>query len=201
MNNEVAGFIIFAAGAAIGSIVTWKLVKTKYERIAKEEIDSVKEVFSKKKDTTPKTFEPKKFEPEKFEPKKFEPEKEEPEQPKTYDYTEVLSKYGYRKDEEDEEKGEQMKEGPYVISPDEFGENGYTLESFTYYADDVLTDEFDEIIYDLENTVGEDFASHFGEYEEDSVFIRNDELETDFEILRDLRNYSDVVQGPSHQDK
>lgn len=192
MNNKVAGFIIFAVGAAIGSIVTWKLVKTKYERIAKEEIDSVKEVFSKKKDTAPTPVEPEKEELE-----------EEPEQPKTYDYTEVLSKYGYRKDkeEEDEEKGEQMKEGPYVISPDEFGENGYTLESFTYYADDVLTDEFDEIIYDLENTVGEDFASHFGEYEEDSVFIRNDELETDFEILRDLRNYSDVVQGPSHQDK
>lgn len=191
MNNKVTSFIIFAAGAAIGSIVTWKLVKTKYERIAKEEIDSVKEVFSKKKDTAPKPVEP----------EKIEVEKEEPEQPKAYDYTEILSKYGYRKDEEDEEKGEQMKEGPYVISPDEFGENGYTLESFTYYADDVLTDEFDEIVYDLESTVGEDFASHFGEYEEDSVFIRNDELETDFEILRDLRNYSDVVQGPSHQDK
>ena len=36
--------LIFSVGAAIGSVITWKLVKTKYERIAQEEIDSGKEV-------------------------------------------------------------------------------------------------------------------------------------------------------------
>ena len=39
--------LIFSVGAAIGSVITWKLVKTKYERIAQEEIDSVKDVYSK----------------------------------------------------------------------------------------------------------------------------------------------------------
>ena len=39
--------LIFTAGAVIGSLITWKLVKTKYENIANEEIASVKETFSK----------------------------------------------------------------------------------------------------------------------------------------------------------
>ena len=39
--------LIFAAGAAIGSAVTWKLIKTKYEQIANEEIESVKEFFGR----------------------------------------------------------------------------------------------------------------------------------------------------------
>ena len=35
--------MIFLAGGAIGSVITWKLVKTKYETIANEEIDSMRE--------------------------------------------------------------------------------------------------------------------------------------------------------------
>ena len=49
MNNSSKNVFIFAAGAAIGSVVTWKLLKTKYEHIAQEEIDSVKKVFSRGK--------------------------------------------------------------------------------------------------------------------------------------------------------
>ena len=45
MKDTLNNVLIFAVGAAIGSAVTWKLLKTKYERIAQEEIDSVKEVF------------------------------------------------------------------------------------------------------------------------------------------------------------
>ena len=36
--------LIFAAGVAIGSAVTWKLVKDKYKKQADDEIASVKEV-------------------------------------------------------------------------------------------------------------------------------------------------------------
>ena len=41
MNHKVANVLAFVAGAVIGSAITWKFVKTKYERIAQEEIDSV----------------------------------------------------------------------------------------------------------------------------------------------------------------
>ena len=45
MNDILNKAFIFAAGAIIGSAVTWKIVKTKYEQIANEEIESVKERF------------------------------------------------------------------------------------------------------------------------------------------------------------
>ena len=48
MNNKVINVLAFSVGAAIGSVITWKVVETKYKKIAQEEIDSVKEVFSKK---------------------------------------------------------------------------------------------------------------------------------------------------------
>lgn len=38
----------FAVGAMAGSLATWCFVKKKYERIAQEEINSVKEVFARK---------------------------------------------------------------------------------------------------------------------------------------------------------
>ena len=50
MNSTLKNLCVFAIGATIGSLVTWKLVKTKYEMIAQEEIDSVKEVFAKRKE-------------------------------------------------------------------------------------------------------------------------------------------------------
>ena len=38
MKNALINLAMLAVGAAIGSAVTWKLVKTKYERIAQEEL-------------------------------------------------------------------------------------------------------------------------------------------------------------------
>lgn len=47
MNQKLINVLMFTAGAAIGSLVTWKVVKAKYEQIAQEEIDSVKETWSR----------------------------------------------------------------------------------------------------------------------------------------------------------
>ena len=81
---------------------------------------------------------------------------------------------------------------PYVISPDDFDENGYEIVSLTYYADDVLTDEHDNVIRNRDKLIGKDSLTKFGEYEEDSVFVRDDERKIDYEILADTRNYHDL---------
>ena len=85
-------------------------------------------------------------------------------------------------------------EKPYVIKPEEFGEIlEYESISLTYYADGVLADEYDEVIDDVDEIVGEESLTTFGQYEDSAVFVRNDARKTDYEILLDLRNYSDVV--------
>ena len=48
---------------------------------------------------------------------------------------------------------------------------------------------------DVENTIGIDSLNHFGEYEEDSVFVRNDIKKCDYEILLDESNYTGVIKN------
>ena len=173
MNNTVKSILIFAFGAAVGSAVAWKLTKTKYEQIAQEEIDSVKEVYSKKKDKQEVEDTTLEFTAEDIK-----------------DYHKIISDNKY-----DNEKGgsEDMKDSkPFIIPPEDFGnDDDYDQISLIYYEDDVLTDDMNNPIEDIENTVGLGFDTHFGEYEDDSVFVQNDKFKCYYEILRDYGKYSD----------
>lgn len=162
MNN----FVAFLAGVGIGSVVTWAVVKSKYEQIAQEEIDSVKEAFSDRKRV-------------KVEPIDEPVDEEETEKDEYEKLTTNYKTYSKKKGD-----SEEMLE-PYVISPDDFDAEDYDTNSFTYYADGVLTDDKDNPMDEdeIERTVGQDSLTHFGEFEDDSVFVRNDELKTDYEIL------------------
>ena len=191
MGIKVTCAIAFLTGVAVGVASTWKFAKKKYEQIAQEEIDSVKEVFRRLRgESEIKTTE--------------EPEVEladENEDDRTNDhvdiceYRKVINDNSYDNDQNYEEGAPINMDRPYVIAPDEFGERaGYERFSFTYYSDGTLTDECDEPISpeDVEKLIGKESLTHFGEYEDDSVFVRNDDIESDFEILLDLRKYSDV---------
>ena len=95
----------------------------------------------------------------------------------------------------------EAKKGPYVISPDEFGEDQeYEQISLIYYADNTLADDEDMVMdeEEIERTVGMDSLTRFGEYEPDSVFVRNDELKTEYEILLDQRPYFEVLKEKPH---
>ena len=179
---------IFTLGAAVGSVVTWKLVKDKYARIAQEEIDSVKEVFSRRN------------KPE--EPVEEKDEEPVPTSEAVAEYKSIINNCGFSKGRRVNtncgysvvERVETMYDKPYVIEPEIFGEDpDYETISLTYYADGVLTDENNCIIDpgEIESLIGEESLDHFGEYEDDSVFVRNEERKTDYEILAVPGNYDD----------
>lgn len=185
-------FVMFVVGAAAGSAATWLYAKKYYERIAQEEIDSVKAVFSEHKpDTVVKNNNVQEENQHKADIAKLKPD--------LVNYAAKLQEEGYtnytkHSEKIIEEKDVPMPNKPYIISPEEFGESGnYTQISLTYYSDGVLADDEDEIIEDIDDTVGEDFVDHFGDYEDDSVFVRNDRLRCDYEILKDNRSYHDVA--------
>ena len=205
MNSTLKGVLIFVLGAAAGSLATWKLIEKKYKDIAQEEIDSVKDTFSKMK----KNEYPDKIEDypdfKEFDDSDDVEEEPKPEQkidrnnkPDIVEYAKILSETGYTNYAERQDKKEKKgvepveDERPYVISPDEFGEkDGYENVTLTYYADGVLTDYFDNVISNVDEVVGFDSLDHFGEYEDDVVFVRNEKMETDYEILRDLRDFNE----------
>lgn len=194
MSNKFNNFIIFAAGAAVGSVTTWKLLKTKYERIAQEEIDSVKEVFSRKENAPKDDVET-----------KPEPKQEKVEnKPAVASYMNFTDKLGYTNySDMDSKEGEKPASSvaPYVVTPDEFGfAEGYDIINLTYYADGVLADDTDDIIEDVEGTVGEASLRRFGEYEPDAVHVRNDVRKAEYEILRVRETYSEATGRP-HPDQ
>jgi hypothetical protein len=188
--NKTINFMMFVLGVAVGSVVTWRYVEKKYEQIAQDEIDSVKEVFSKREAEFTENTEAR---------IKADNAKEKP---SVIEYAARLSEHGYTNYSDlVDEKPEEVKEEPmsvdkpYVIAPEEFGDlDDYETISLTYYADQILADDNDVIVDDVEDVVGFDSLNSFGEYEDDSVFVRNDRLKCDYEILLDKRKYSNVIR-------
>ena len=183
-------FAMFVIGAAIGSVTTWLYLKKHYEKITQEEIDSVKAAFADRKPVLNLT---KEKDEQDDNQNKADFAKLKPDLIK---YAAKLQEEGYTNYTEhsnkniNEEKDKPMTDKPYVISPDEYGEyedddeSSYDLISLSYYSDGVLADDDDDVIENTDDIVGKDFADHFGEYEEVSVYIRNDRLKCDYEILK-----------------
>ena len=187
-NNLLKGSLFFITGAAIGSFITYKIVEKKFKNIADEEIASVKEMYERKIE---------KIVPTKSESKGITAKiLVTDDETKINPYGSLVDDLGYsniKKEENEEMENNIPKYNVEVIPPEDFGEREYKCESLTYYKDRVLTFDNDEKITDVEKYVGYDALNTFGEYEDDSVFVRNHDLKTDFEILRDSRTYLDVV--------
>ena len=190
--------LCFVAGAAIGSVVTWKLIEKKYKDLADEEIESVIETFKNRKPRI--TKDEVKETVEKVINKWKEPKE-------TVEDIVTAEGYSIENEEEIDEDNESNYTvnvdndieiiNPYVITPEQFGEyNEYGTKTLTYYADNVLTDEVDNPITSDEmiTMIGPDALDHFGEYEDDSVYIRDEMNEMDYEILKSEKKFSEIPE-------
>lgn len=175
------GLLIFAAGLAVGAVAGAVMVKNKVLADAKAEIEEVREYYREARG--------KKEEPvEEVEEVKVEPISEEVLKNKTHvDYSKLATKYTSTKDNQFDD--------PFIIDPSEFGENPeYDTETLTYFADGVLVDDVDDIIDEPDIVVGLDNLTLFKEFGASSIYVRNDLYKTDYEILRDDWNYSDLKE-------
>ena len=191
MNSKVAFIIGSVVGVGIGVAGTYSYFKEKYEKLAEEDFNS-RRVFDEDKKDEP-----------------VEPVVEKTADSRTVDkpsiaeYAAILQKEGYvnYSDMQDKKQKQEIAvDRPYVIQPSDFGEfDDYEKISLTYTADGVLLDDMNEIVDDIEETVGEDSLEHFGEYEDDSVYVRNDAKKCDYEILLDQRNYQEIFETHPHR--
>ena len=96
---------------------------------------------------------------------------------------------------------EASKDGtPYIITWEQFSEENehYEKVNLDYYAyDDTLSDTNDAPIPDVIGLIGRDALDNFGNgsHEENVVYVRNDKLALDFEIVRKDTSYSAYVLG------
>lgn len=211
MNNKLISISLFTLGAAIGGLLSWKIAEKKYSDISKEEIQSVKDEFSKLYETPADPYEEhggidtiETSIPPKDDMLKYVREIVDREDYSGYSGSKGPSILEEREEEFPTPIDTSIRK-PYIISPEKLGDEfEHDVMELYYYADKVLADPNNELVTDIQNTVGEGFDTHFGEFEEDSVCVRNERLKCDFEILQDERTFSEALapyQKPAHERK
>ena len=161
--------LIFLAGAAVGGVATWKLIEKHYNDLADEEIQSVIEAFKKRED----------------EEKKKHIHLTDTEEAKEY----IKENYGTEEEIAPAPKKTKKSVKIEIIAPEEYGAlDDYSTKSYTYYNNNVLVDDFDTPIGNPDVLIG-DALDHFGEYEDDSVYVRNTKFKTDYEILKSEKDF------------
>lgn len=204
MNNAVVGILSFLGGAAVAAFVTYKVVdkkaEEKYEALFQEELASVKERF-----TVPKTNPVKEF----LESKANTPvsdivsPKVSTEKPSLkVAYARSIEHYtNYSNKDYEKERDEKEDKTAYVITPDEFGEDDdYETQELTFYADGILADE-DDTILDADEVLGRGSLDHMGDYEDDTLHVKNEKRKLYYEVLVDERSYEDATGKTPHLDK
>ena len=168
MNNNISKLFMFAMGAAIGSFSAWLYAKKKYEKIANDEIRSMREYFRRREKELLEDDDA-----EEIEEPGDEPESSDEENDKGI-YSNIIKesgyvRYGKSSNQNDSEEDNDVDDEPYVIRP----------------------------VDDPDTLVGTDFADCFNveEVDGDVVYVRNERKKMDFEIIEDLRNYSDVMKN------
>lgn len=176
MNKGFVAVVSFIAGAAAGAFAAWKVVKTKYEKIADDEINAIREHYRSKKT-------------EKKDAETTE-EASESDPAEAQEYVDLATRYNADAVPVEGDK-------PYIITPDDYGEiDEHDIVSMTYYSDGKLVDDEWNVMpnEDIEDFIGLEALRRFGEFEPDAVYVRNEERLMDIEVLRDYRTYQEAFE-------
>ena len=186
---------IFSAGISIGGLMSYVITKDKYETIMNKEIEEIRKYYKDK----------------------YENIKEDDEEKikEKGDYREIVREYVSNHvieeedcdcdDEEDNHytimesrdltNGVDFDESKKIESW-EFGEQPlYETETIILYSDGVATNDLGDVIDNLEEIMGVDQYREFKESSDESIFIRNDLLRMDYEIVKDDWRYEDLIDS------
>lgn len=211
MNVKILkGFGIFVLGAVGGGVATSIILKNKYELIIKEEIDSIRATYKRAiaSDNYEKIVDDQEAAASDRGKRSTVINRDK--------YKRIAEKYGpgpivENIDQDDEEEQEQYRKGEressqthyngaYIIDTEQFSEEMPNFDKLTisfYVEDDVLVDENDEIIDDVVGIVGEQALTSFGMGSDDPdvVYVRNENLSIDYEVICIHASYSETVLG------
>lgn len=205
--KELIYVAVFAAGAAVGSAVTWKYVKDKYERIMQEDFEQRR--YDGNKNDSEESDDISEEEPTEEVERKEEIDLsnynslasnykgDDPQKTNYTAYTRKEKQYPYlaERDRQRLEADNVDIESIESIIPDEFGEYmSYEQITLIQYADGVMADEDDNIITNPEELLGDDYEDHFGENDDpDTCYFRNHKIKAEYEVIRDARRFEEVV--------
>lgn len=186
---------MFIGGVFLGGTVTYHGMKNKFEEDIHKETEELRAYYEQKS----RIHKPKKSETDTD--KKTIEVKPSSNKNDLEKYSKILNetKYNHEKKgsaETESPAEEDIMEEIYTISPDDFIEmNGYDKVTLTYYSGDLtLADEFEEVV-EIEDTIGMDNLDYFGKYEEGTLYVRNEKVSTDYEVIMDGRSFGDIANS------
>lgn len=192
MNKTLLAIGSLIVGGVSGFFIGKFVYAKKYKQISDKEISEVREAyksyFSKKKSVKPTPQKP-------FETRSTLQET----QPKetVVDYSEKYREEAdqYRTASPVLDRKEQPANSKItVLTPEEFRESSKNAKTLIYYKDGVLADTFGNVIKDINSEVGPEALKTFGLYDDESVYVRNDNNDFDYEIIRSPKTYGDGTE-------
>ena len=192
MNKTLLAIGSLIVGGVSGFFIGKFVYAKKYKQISDKEISEVREAyksyFSKKKSVKPAPQKP-------FETRSTLQET----QPKetVIDYSEKYREEAdqYRTASPVLDRKEQPANSKItVLTPEEFRESSKNAKTLIYYKDGVLADTFGNVIKDINSEVGPEALKTFGLYDDESVYVRNDNNDFDYEIIRSPKTYGDSTE-------
>lgn len=195
MNKTLLAIGSLIVGGVSGFFIGKFVYAKKYKQISDKEISEVREAyksyFSKKKSVKPAPQKP-------FETRSTLQET----QPKETVVTVVDYSEKYREEADQYRTASPVldrKEQPAnskitVLTPEEFRESSKNAKTLIYYKDGVLADTFGNVIKDINSEVGPEALKTFGLYDDESVYVRNDNNDFDYEIIRSPKTYGDGTE-------
>lgn len=204
MNNKyILAVVSFLAGILTGGLGIYITKINKYDKDFKKKLKEMDEYYTNNKKTTkPATNTNKET------PKFTEPERKD----MMEEARKIVSREGYKKhygkillddldDEEDDEEPDEPpipdetgSPNPYLIEPNQFGDQEmYEMETWSLYLDGMVTNEEDLPmgVDSIENYISTEAIDQLKSSEDDSVFVRNERLKTDYQIIKVMRRYAD----------
>ena len=169
-------FLIFVSGVAIGVGVSWIYHKNKYEQLVEEEVESIREHMDGDKKAK-----------ERHSDYRKDKEEQGPEDGKqaAKAYNNIIKDNAYDPMEPEKDI--------FVVTPEDFASiPGYDADSLYYHDNDIISNDDNVEVDNVEELLGMtilEVRAHFGEYDENTVYIRNALLHTDYEVLRNLDDF------------
>ena len=198
MKNNIAFFI---GGMAIGFVTGYLFGKRKYQKIGDEDVKTTIEEFTKREKALKDSIKNGSFEAVvesaksavsdlKSALKERKPKSDD-------DPRELMNAYNTVYDQE---LGTCMSKIANIelIDEDDLGcyedEHGipYEVDRLYYCKDGILVDERNDIVKDIDGTIGEKCLKHFKDW--DSVYVRNHDIGLDYEVLKSLLTYEEMKE-------
>lgn len=115
------------------------------------------------------------------------------------DYTKYSNKVKKEFAEAESPSEEDAKDIPYMIFEDNYtDELDYEKEELIYFAGNGVLCDIDETCFNLDETIGVDAVNLFDMIPEETIYIRNERLQTDFMVERRQAEYFEGIMHMPH---